>query len=174
MKRVILMTMLLLTVAMELQAQSLVGTWETVIETDDNEKVTVDVTFGQGNDVLIKGQLKIGNGEDGTMVMSITIPGTYQLNGQTLTLNFDANKGKITIDEAVFPKEVEDLLADDPEKKGELLKMMQNQVDESLAKEFGDSLPLDGDMTIVKLTDTELILDDGGDEKVSFTKVKQD
>ncbi|MBR4921214.1 MAG: hypothetical protein IKZ62_07865 [Prevotella sp.] len=164
-------TVLLLTVVMGLQAQSIVGTWETVIETDDNDKVTVDVTFEQGNDVLIKGQLKIGEGEEGTMVMSVTFPGTYQQNGQTLTLNFDANKGKINIDEAIFPKEVEDLLADDPDKRKDVLKMMQDQVDESLAKELGDSLPLDGDLTIVKLTDTELVLNDG-DDNVTFTKVK--
>ena len=36
-------TVLLLTVVMGLQAQSIVGTWETVIETDDNDKPKADV-----------------------------------------------------------------------------------------------------------------------------------
>ena len=162
---------LLLAVVMGLQAQSLVGTWETTIETEEG-KLTVDVTFEQGNDVIIKARMRIGNGEDGTMLMSVNFPGTYQKDGETLTLNFDSSKGKITIEDAVFPKEVEEMFAEDPEQKETLLKMLQGQVDESLAKEFGDSIPLDGDMTIVKLTDTELILDDGGDESVSFTRIK--
>ena len=171
MKKAMMTIVLLLAVVMGLQAQSLVGTWETTIETEEG-KLTVDVTFEQGNDVIIKARMRIGNGEDGTMLMSVNFPGTYQKDGETLTLNFDSSKGKITIEDAVFPKEVEEMFAEDPEQKETLLKMLQEQVDESLAKEFGDSLPLDGEMTIVKLTATELVLDDGGDESVSFTRIK--
>ena len=171
MKKAMMTIVLLLAVVMGLQAQSLVGTWETTIESDDS-KVTVDVTFEQGNNVIIQARMKVGSGEDGTMMMSVNFPGTYQKDGETLTLNFDSSKGKITIEDAVFPKEVEDMFAENPEQKETLLKMLQEQVDENLAKEFGDSLPLDGDMTIVKLTATELVLDDGGDEGVSFTRIK--
>lgn len=172
MKKILMTTLLLLTVVMGLQAQSLIGTWKMPTETDKDGKLTIMFFFGQNDKLTLKVQAEVNDPEVGEMGITVTVPGTYSRKGNTLTLNMESNKADGKLDKLVLKKEMQDMLNANPELKKTFDDMIKKELTNNLKKEFADSSPIDGDTEILELTATKLVLDDGDGEKLELTRIK--
>lgn len=172
MKKILMTTLLLLTVVMGLQAQSLIGTWKMPTETDKDGKLTIMFVFGQNDKLTLKVQAEVNDPEVGEMGVTVTIPGTYSRKGNTLTLNMESNKADGKLDKMNLTKEMQDMLNANPELKKTFDDMIKKELTNNLKKEFADSSPIDGDTEILELTATKLVLDDGDGEKLELTRIK--
>lgn len=171
MKKRMLFFALLLMAAVGVQAQSLTGTWKTAPETDeDGDTSTWIFAFKQNSQFTLGMTMSTSDPEVGTFEFSLTMPGTYKRDGNTLTLNVDPKKSEGKISKMEFSSEMEELFKDNPELKKTIMDMMQKQVDQELKKSFQEELPFDGDLTIQKLTSTTLELTDD-DDVIKFTRV---
>ncbi len=172
MKKILMTTLLLLTVVMGLQAQSLIGTWGTPTETSDGEKSTIMFVFGQNGSLSMKAQIEVNDPEVGEIAMTVTIPGTYSRKGNTLTINLESKKADGKLDKLVLKKEMQDMLNANPEMKKTFDDLIKNEITKNIKKEFADSSPIDGETEIKELTATKLVLDDHDGEIMHFTRIK--
>lgn len=164
------MMALLLTMAMGMQAQSLLGTWKSNTTTDeDGDKTAWTFIFGQGSKFTLKLTMETSDPEVGDLAFGLTMPGTYKKNGNTLTLTIDAKQAKGKMEKTIYKGEMADLIKDSPEMKKTIDEMLQKQIDEELKKNFKDEAPFDGDLTIKSLTSTKLVLEDE-DETIELFK----
>ncbi len=91
MKRISMMTALLLMAVMSLQAQSLQGKWTANVEKDaDGDTSKLVLIFNQGN----KAQMEMQHNEPevGSFTCTMILPGTYQQKGNKVTLNYQVNQ----------------------------------------------------------------------------------
>ena len=172
MKKIMMTTVLLLTVVMGLQAQSLIGTWKMPTETDKDGSTTILFIFGQNNKLTLKVQAEVNDPEVGEMGITVNIPGTYSRKDNTLTMKFDSTNAEGKLDKMKLTKEMQAVVDGDPEMKKTFNDLIQAELTKNIKKEFaeGDS-SFDGETEIIELSATKLVLDDG-DEKMEFTRVK--
>ncbi len=157
MKKTFLTLMLMLVSALVLNAQSLTDKqWGTKLADEDGKDVLVSLSFEKnGTCELLVGaehQMK----EDGVpidIMGSVSVPGTYTLNGKDLTMYL--NRGKAEVD---FDYEIKGM---DAKTKALMDKQIRNELN-SLKGEFKktmhDGMPKMHNMKIVKLTSKELTL----------------
>lgn len=171
MKKIMMTTVLLLTVVMGLQAQSLIGTWKTVSETDeDGDNYTWIFTFTQSNSLDMKMSMVSSDPEVGDFEFTMAFPGTYQRNGNALSFNFDTEKATMTIDKVKFTGEIADLIKESPEMEQTIKDLLQKQVDQEIKKNLGSGSPFGKEeVTIKELTVRNLILE-SGDTVLEFFK----
>ena len=173
MKKIMMTTVLLLTVVMGLQAQSLIGTWKMPTETDKDGSVTILFIFGHNDKLTLKVQADVNDPEIGEMGITVNIPGTYSHKGNTLSINLDSKNAESKLDKMKLSKEMQATVDADPELKKTFNDLIKNEVTKNLKKEFaeGDS-SLDGETEIIELSATKLVLDDGDGEKLELTRIK--
>lgn len=157
MKKTFFTLMLMLVSALVLNAQSLTDKqWGTKLADEDGKDVLVSLSFEKnGTCELLVGaehQMK----EDGVpidIMGSVSVPGTYTLNGKDLTM--DLNRAKAEVD---FDYEIKGM---DAKTKALMDKQIRNDLN-SLKSEFKktmlDGMPKMHNMKIVKLTNKELTL----------------
>lgn len=164
MKRQITFLALMLLAVMSISAQSLEGTWKTATETDeDGDKATMFFTFQSGGKLTWRILMAASDKETGNFEMSMIIPGTYVRNGNRLSLRVVPKKATCKVEKVEFLGEYKEL-AKDPAMKAKVLDMLQDAMSKEMKKEFAKENPFDGDVTISKLTATELTLkEDDGD-----------
>ena len=168
-KRIKLFTLMLVT-AMSMQAQSLVGTWNGEPITDEDGAVTTwSFIFNQGSTMSCKFKLEMKDADVGRFVFLVDVPGTYKRSGNELTLNLNPQKAEGKVVEMDPTGELAQVLKEHPEMKKTVNEMIYNQFSDALKKSLSDQMPLDGDATIVKLTASELVLNDGDDD-MRFTR----
>ena len=174
MKRLTMMMLLLLAV-MSMQAQSLVGTWVTNTEVDeDGDRFTWYAIFQQDGKAALK-MLMWSDIDMATLDFSFTIPGTYKRNGDQLVMTFDSKNTNFKIEKMKFKPETEKMLNENPGMREELNKQIKpifDQIDQDMKKKFANELPFDGNLTIKMLTTNTLELDLDG-ETLLFKRVPE-
>lgn len=178
MKKVLFLMFLL--VSMGANAQSLIGTWSTHPETDeDGDKTSWGLVFHQGNKMILRMTMASNDDEVGTFELVTDIPGTYKHDSNTLTINVDPQKATGRIENMVYKGEMADLIKESPEIKKSIEKVIENQVEEKVKKDFADLSAVSYDLTITKLTANSLFLKgdkdfivDSNNEIIEFFRVK--
>ena len=160
---------LMLMAAVGMQAQSLIGTWKTVI-TEDGEKMDMYFIFSQRT-VTIKGVVTQADPEVGTITVSVTVPGTYTRSGNTLSIKLNGEQATINIDKMDLNEEMTKALKEMPELKKMLTEGLEKTMSDGKDELVKDLSSLAGEVEIESLTATELILVED-DEKVTFTRVR--
>ena len=172
MKRQITLLALMFMAVMSISAQALEGTWKTATETDeDGDKSTIFFTFEQGGKLTWRILMAASDNETGNFEMSMIIPGSYVRNGNRLTLKVIPKKATCKVEHVEFIGEYKQL-AKDPQMKAKVLDMLQDAMSKEMKKEFAKENPFDGDVTISKLTDTELTLKEDDEDIFKLTRVK--
>ena len=168
MKKRFVIFALMLMAAVGMQAQSLIGSWKTVM-TEDGEKMDMYFIFKQST-FTIKGIISQADPEVGTFTASVLLPGTYTRSGNTLNLKTNPEQADLHLDKMDFNDEVTKALNEMPEMKKTINEMVEKSLNEGKA-ELAKSLALEGEVTIESLTDIELILADD-DQRITFTRVR--
>ena len=157
MKKVLFFMFLL--VSMGANAQSLIGTWSTHPETDeDGDKTSWGLVFHQGNKMTLRMTMASNDDEVGSFEFVMDIPGTYKHDGNTLTINVDPQKTTGKMENMVYKGEIADLIKESPEMKGTIDEMLETQIQKEFTKGFADQASANFDVTITKLTANSLIL----------------
>ena len=159
---------LMLMAAVGMQAQSLIGSWKTVM-TEDGEKMDMYFIFKQST-FTIKGTISQTDPEVGTFTASLLLPGTYTRSGNTLNLKTNPEQVDFHLDKMDFNDEVTKALNEMPEMKKTINEMVEKSLSEGKA-ELAKSLAIEGEVTIESLTATELILVED-DQRITFTRVR--
>lgn len=156
--------MLMLVSALMLNAQSLTAhQWGTKLADDDGKDVLVALSFEKnGTCELLVGaehQMK----EDGVPIDitgSVTVPGTYTLNGKDLKMDLNRGKAEVEFDYEIKGMDAKTKALMDKQIRGEL-----NSLKGEFKKTMLDGMPKMHNMKIVSLDNKTLVLkDDDGDE----------
>lgn len=172
MKKKFFLFTLMLFAAISMQSQSLVGTWQTEKEVDDDGDVSSwTFTFKANNTMELKMTMSSSDEEVGIFQFALSIPGSYKRSDNTLNVALDPSKATSKFEKMEFKGEMATLVNSSEEMKKTVTNMLQTQVDQELKKNFSDELPLNGDIIIQSLTSTTLVLV-ADDETLKFTRVK--
>ena len=165
-----MMMTLLLMVVLGLQAQSLQGRWESNAEKDADGDITkLILVFNKGNKAQMQMQIETTDPEVGSFTCTMVIPGTYQQKGNKVTVIYQVNQSIVKLDKMKLTGEYAQAIEKNPEMRKAVEEMMQAEMDKEMKNQFKDEVPFDGELTIKKLTDTTLELDDDGETMV-FTR----
>ena len=167
MKKIIMTIVLLLTVVMGLQAQSLDGYWMAV-EKQDNVAMSIVLYFNGQDNIVQSVYSEIDDESVGTIGVAFVaqdIP--FKRKGNTLTFNFDANKMLVLIRKTEWNEQVKQKIADNPELEDQLKQAYMNGFQQQ--KSGMAEAMLHGDIKIVEITDTKLSLE-FDDEVYDFEK----
>lgn len=102
MKKIFFTGLLMLFTALAVNAQNLVGKqWCTVLNDEDGQGIAVALTFEKNGtcEMLIAAQQDMK--EEGVpinLIASVTVPGTYKLDGKDLNNQFNNGKAKVDVD----------------------------------------------------------------------------
>ncbi len=157
MKKSFLSLMLILVSAIALNAQSLTAhQWGTKLTDDDGKDVLVALAFEKnGTCELLVGaehQMK----EDGvpiTITGSVTVPGTYTLNGNDLTMNLEKGQAEVDFDYEIKGMDAKTKAKMDKQIRGEL-----NGMKGEFKNTMLNGMPKMHNMKIVTLNSKELVL----------------
>ncbi len=148
---------------------SLIGTWKTTVPAK-GVVLNLYLTFSAGQKTTMKIVVNMSDKEVGVMELMATIPGTYIMKGNALTLNLNTQAFDMKFSKMQFNSENEKMFKEMPEMKKMFLDEMKKVMEET-KKELKDDLPLNGEMEIFSLTNTTLKLKEG-DDIMTFTKTK--
>ncbi len=164
MKKSFLSLLLMFVSVMVLNAQSLTAhQWGTKLADDDGKDVLVALAFDKNGacELLVGAEHQIK--EDGvpiTITGSVTVPGTYTLNGKDLTM--DLNKGQAEVD---FDYEIKGMDAKTKKLMDKQIRSDLNGLKGEFKNTMLNGMPKMHNMKIVKLTNKELTLQiDNGKE----------
>ena len=164
MKKSFLSLLLMFVSVMVLNAQSLTAhQWGTKLTDDDGKDVLVALAFDKNGacELLVGAEHQIK--EDGvpiTITGSVTVPGTYTLNGKDLTM--DLNKGQAEVD---FDYEIKGMDAKTKKLMDKQIRSDLNVLKGEFMNTMLNGMPKMHNMKIVKLTNKELTLQiDNGKE----------
>ena len=174
MKKMLMTTALLLTAVMGLQAQSLFGTWagEHVVNEEAGTQFTIYLTINEGGTGEFSGigMASIPNAAD--ISFSISFPLTYTRDGNVLNITSEPSKAVAKLDKIEYKGDAIQVVKEKPEVKEEFEKQLNELLTNNLVKEYVNEPPFDGEMTIIKITDTTLVVNDGDDDDIEMTRVK--
>ncbi len=159
-KRMIIITLLLMTMV-NIQAQSLLGTWKTTM-TVDGDVMMCNLSFSAGQKTTLKMEQVMNFDEMGVFELTITFPGTYIMKDKTITMNLNTQSFDCKFTKMQFGSEFEKMFKEMPE----LRKMCDDELNKALEevkKNLRGGVPIDGDMEILSLTNTILKLQTGDD-----------
>ena len=161
MKKFVFTWMLMLVTAMAVHAQSLTGKqWCTVLNDEDGEGIAVALTFEKNGscEILIATQHDME--EEGvpiTLVVGVTVPGTYKRDGNDLNTRFNNGKAKVDIDYEIKGMDAK-------------TKAMLNK--DTLKKEFKqvllDGMPKMDHLKIVSLDSNRLVVKNDDQQEIPF------
>ena len=167
MKKYLLSIAMMLMTSLSLQAQSLDGYWMAV-EKQDNVSMAILLYFNGQDDILQTVYSEIDDESAGTIGVAYVaqnIP--FKRKGNTLTINFDANKILVLIRKTEWNEQVKQKIADNPELEDQLKQAYMNGFQQQ--KSGMAEAMLHGDIKIVEITDTKLSLE-YDDEVYDFEK----
>lgn len=152
------------------QAQTLEGSWATLLSNDDDEmQATLVLAFVKPNDAAMVISFE-GNDKDmGKIEFQLAMGGTYVQHGNKLTLNLDKDSSEVEMKNWEPTEEAAALFEQDPDTKKAMINAMTellNTQKDSLVSAFGRE-----EMTIVSLEADEMVLQ-SVDEKITFKRVE--
>ena len=164
MKKLFSTLMLMLVSVMVLNAQSLTAhQWGTKLADDDGKDVLVVLAFDKSGacELLVGAEHQMK--EDGvpiTITGSVTVPGTYTLNGKDLKMDLDKSQAEVDFDYEIKGMDAKTKALMDKQIKNEL-----NGLKGEFKNTMLNGMPKMKNMKIVKLTNKELTLQiDNGKE----------
>lgn len=147
-----------------INAQSLTAhQWGTKLTDDDGKDVLVALAFDKNGacELLVGAEHQMK--EDGvpiTITGSVSVPGTYTLNGKDLTMDLNKNKAEVDFDYEIKGMDAKTKAKMDKQIRGEL-----NSYKNEFKNTMLNGMPKMHNMKIVSLTSKELILEiDNGRE----------
>ena len=168
MKKTIFTLVLALAALLPLQAQTITGNW-IAVEEDEDAGIAYILAF-EGN--LVRQCVMAGTTMDGVgdVTLVIAVPAqTYTPNSKSINFTFDGSQAEIVVKDIDFTDEIKAVIKDNPQKKEELLKVVQTAFEQKKV-EMADNMLLSGVHTIVKATADKLELKDADGESYVFAR----
>ena len=157
----------MLVTALAVNAQNLVGKqWCTVLNDEDGEGVAVALTFEKNGscEMLIAAQQEMK--EDGvpiTLIAAVTVPGTYNLDGNDLNNQFNNGKAKVDVDYEIKGMDAKTKSLLNKQIKGEL-----NTLKAEFKKGLLGGMPKMDNLKIVKLESKQLVVKNSDNQEIPF------
>ena len=165
MKKRILLLMVALMALTGMSAQSIVGTWADEPEKDESGQ-TEQVILNIGQKTFEMNILVDSSDEEtGTVIVSVSLPGTYTCKDSQLVVALDTEHADAKIEKMEFTKEIQAVFDEMPEMKTMIdnkMAEMVNGLGASLKQQYGSSITFD----IIELTDAKLTLKEQNDEEL--------
>ena len=168
MKKTIFTLVLALAALLPLQAQTITGNW-IAVEEDEDAGIAYILAF-EGN--LVRQCVMAGTTMDGVgdVTLVIAVPAqTYTPNSKSINFTFNASEAEIVVKDVDFTDEIKAVIKDNPQKKEELLKVVQTAFEQKKV-EMADGMLLSGVHTIVTATADKLELKDADGESYMFAR----
>ena len=168
MKKTIIAFVLALAALLPMQAQTITGNW-IAVEEDEDAGIAYILAF-EGN--LVRQCVMAGTTMDGVgdVTLVIAVPAqTYTPSSKSINFTFDGSKAEIVVKDIDFTDEIKAVIKDNPQKKEELLKVVQTAFEQKKV-EMADNMLLSGVHTIVKATADKLELKDPDGESYVFAR----
>lgn len=167
MKKIIFTFLLMLVTALAVNAQNLVGKqWCTVLNDEDGQGIAVALTFEKNGtcEMLIAAQQDMK--EEGVpinLIASVTVPGTYKLDGKDLNNQFNNGKAKVDVDYEIKGMDAKTKAMMAKEIKGEI-----NTLKTEFRKVLLGGMPKMDNLKIVKLESKQLVVKNGDNQEIPF------
>ena len=168
MKKTIIAFILALAALLPMQAQTITGNW-IAVEEDEDAGIAYILAF-EGN--LVRQCVMAGTTMDGVgdVTLVIAVPAqTYTPSSKSINFTFDGSQAEIVVKDIDFTDEIKAIIKDNPQKKEELLKVVQTAFEQKKV-EMADNMLLSGVHTIVKATADKLELKDADGESYVFVR----
>ena len=157
----------MLVTALAVNAQNLVGKqWCTVLNDEDGQGIAVALTFEKNGtcEMLIAAQQDMK--EEGVpinLIVSVTVPGTYKLDGKDLNNQFNNGKAKVDVDYEIKGMDAKTKAMMAKEIKGEI-----NTLKTEFRKVLLGGMPKMDNLKIVKLESKQLVVKNGDNQEIPF------
>ena len=155
--------------ALSATAQTHIGKWKSDPETDQDGTMVFVFNFINKKDIEVGVSVSMSD-EETDLSFDITLPGTYTIEDNTLSLNIDTPNTKFDIKKLQFKGETADAIKENPDLEKTIRNMVniavKDQKDEILKE-----LPVDGGFVIKELTSTRMVLSEN-DDTIILNKVK--
>ena len=167
MKKIIFTFLLTLVTALAVNAQNLVGRqWCTVLNDEDGQGIAVALTFEKNGtcEMLIAAQQEMK--EDGvpiTLIAAVTVPGTYNRDGNNLNNQFNNGKAKVEVDYEIKGMDAKTKALLNKQIKGEL-----STLKAEFKKGLLGGMPKMDNLRIVKLESKKLVLKNDDNQEIPF------
>lgn len=167
MKKIVFTWMLVLVTALAVHAQSLTGKqWCTVLNDEDGEGIAVALTFEKNGscEILIATQHDME--EEGvpiTLVVGVTVPGTYKRDGNDLNTRFNNGKAKVDIDYEIKGMDAKTKAKMDKEIRSDL-----NATKKEFKQVLLGGMPKMDQLKIVSLDSKRLVVKNDDDQEIPF------
>lgn len=148
-----------------MSAQSIVGTWADEPEKDESGQ-TEQVILNIGQKTFEMNILVDSSDEEtGTVIVSVSLPGTYTCKDSQLVVALDTEHADAKIEKMEFTKEIQAVFDEMPEMKTMIdnkMAEMVNGLGASLKQQYGNSITFE----IIELTDAKLTLKEQNDDEL--------
>ena len=157
----------MLVTALAVNAQNLVGKqWCTVLNDEDGQGIAVALTFEKNGtcEMLIAAQQDMK--EEGVpinLIDSVTVPGTYKLDGKDLNNQFNHGKAKVDVDYEIKGMDAKTKAMMAKEIKGEI-----NTLKTEFRKVLLGGMPKMDNLKIVKLESKQLVVKNDDNQEIPF------
>ena len=168
MKKTVITIVLALAALLPMQAQTITGNW-IAAEEDEDAGIAYILAF-EGN--LVRQCVMAGTEMEGVgdVTLVIAVPAqTYTPSSKSINFTFDGSQAEIVVKDIDFTDEIKAVIKDNPQKKEELLKVVQTAFEQKKV-EMADNMLLSGVHTIVKATADKLELKDSDGESYVFAR----
>ena len=155
--------------ALSATAQTHIGKWESVPETDQDGTIVFVFNFINKKDIEVGVSVSMSD-EETDLSFDITVPGTYTIEDSKLFLNIDTPNTKFDIKKMQFKGETADAIKENPDLE-KTIRNMVNVAVEDQKDEILKELPGNGGFVIKELTSTRMVLSEN-DDTIILNKVK--
>ena len=149
----------------------IVGLWNLSLE-EDGLEFNCDLGFNSSHNVKIKFWAEGFDPNLGSFKVIIDEEGKYNIQGNTLTTDWDSNTAKVSIADLQYTDAISDYIKEHPEAEKKIQDTANQLLKKMLMDLVSDMNLINNKTTIYSISDKELIL---GDSKKSykFNRVKQ-